>query len=683
MAKKPEATIVHYCSNCGEKIPEKAKFCPFCGENVVLNEPQKTEVKKEAAQEVKPEPKTPATGPEALETNFTLLDPGEKFKGYKILRMMNKDKEGIKYIAEKDGKEYVLKIFFQSSFHNMDTLFGMQMRLSRLDHLQDANIAKVTEVNQNHSPAYMAVEYIHGVSLGEIKKYNPERLTEELVRKIALQLIKTAILVRKHGLSVSDLLLTSIMLTDDSQPIILSSSISYQDRDEREDIFTIGTIIAQLLAQTPLYRSLYSPERLQLNKFSRIVGVSMALNKILAESLHRTISQRFSSLDKFYDAISKLGPVEDAEICTVADSSFLESTKFEKAPMPKARIEIGFWILIGVVIALMILLFTTNIYKVIFGADEEKLQYTGFVWGKEAKGDSLAQTGTEPQGPVSSSEPVLTTYGQLKSSTLDERQDPRRQPSVPQSKDASPALVVKPSQPGRKFVRVEPSTFGFGRLGENLAHNVSLSGFYISKLEVTQGEWNRFMKPAHATTVGEDLPVDNVSWFDIAIYCNGLSEAEGLAPAYSIRGLGASRVVICDFNSNGYRLPTEAEWELAAKAGQLYNYSGSNDPADFAWYRDNSSGKLRKPGSKEPNDFGIYDMTGNVSEWVWDWHNANYINALTTFINPTGPETGTQKAIRGGNVMNSEGRNLNILWRERGDPNKGYQFVGFRLVRSK
>ncbi len=672
---------MHYCLNCGEKIPQKSKFCPFCGENVVLDGQQQTERRKEAAQETKLPVKPPAA--EAINKNFTLLDPGETFESYKILRMMNKDKEGIKYIAKKDGKEFVLKIFFQSSFHNMDTLFGMQMRLARLNHLTDASIAKVAEVNQNHSPAFMAVEYVHGVSLAEIFKYNPERLNEELVREIGLKLIKTAKLVRAHGLSISELQLSSIMLKENSEPVLLSSGIGYEDRDEHEDVFTIGTIMAQLLAQSPLYRNIYKPDHLRLNKFVKIVGTSMALNKVLAESLHRNASQRFSSLERFQRAIEKLGPIQESDLCTVQDTSFLETGKTEEVILPKPRIELGFWILIAVVVVLMVLLFTTNIYKVIFGADEEKLQYTGFVWGKEVASDSLARKTDEYQEPSSSSEPVLTTYGQLKSNTSDERQDPRRQPAVPQSKDTSPAQVIKPSGPGKSFVRIEPSTFGFGRLSENMAHNVSISGFYINKYEVTQGEWSRFMKPANATTFGEDLPVDNISWFDIAIYCNGLSEAEGLFPAYRIRGLGASRVVSCDFNANGYRLPTEAEWELAAKAGQLYNYSGSNDPADVAWYRDNSAGKLRKPGGKNPNGFGLYDMSGNVSEWVWDWQDANYINALTTFINPTGPETGTQKTIRGGNVMNSEGRNLNILWRDRGDPNKGYQFVGFRLVRSK
>jgi formylglycine-generating enzyme required for sulfatase activity len=138
-----------------------------------------------------------------------------------------------------------------------------------------------------------------------------------------------------------------------------------------------------------------------------------------------------------------------------------------------------------------------------------------------------------------------------------------------------------------------------------------------------------------------------------------------------------------DWNANGYRLPSEAEWELAAKADELSNYSGSDDASEVAWYRENSAGKLRAPGGKQANKYGIYDMTGNVSEWVWDWYDANYLRALPTFINPTGPAIGTQKTIRGGNVLNGEGRSLNILQREKGDPNRQYQYVGFRLLRTK
>ncbi|MDI3503665.1 MAG: hypothetical protein PWP64_601 [Candidatus Cloacimonadota bacterium] len=674
---------MRYCLNCGKKIPDKAKFCPFCGENVVLAELEQppTEIEEKKQPELEAEKKAQTI--ELTNKNFTLLNPGDDFCGYKVLRMMNKDKEGIKYIAEKAGKEYVLKIFFQSSFHNMNTLFELQMRLSRLNNLKSASTAKVVEVDQNHSPAYMVIEYVHGISLAELKKYNPERINEELVRKIALKLIKTAMVIRKHGLTVCDLTLSGIMLTDDSEPVILSSGITYKDGDEREDVFTIGIILAQLLSRDTLYQSIYSAERLRFSKFIYIASVSMDLNKVLAESLHRNISQRFANLAKFYEAIKNLPPLEGAQICTVQDTSFLDEEKIAEDIMPKFRIELGFWLLIIAVIGILVLIFTTNIYSVLFGAEEEKLQYTGFNWGSEStRADTNDTTVATPAPQRDLTTPELTPWGELKSSTPEDRQDPRRLPSVPQITDVSPTPVVQPPEPNENFVHIEPSTFGFGRLTENLAHNVSLSGFYISKYEVTQAEWKRFMKPADVTTIDDNLPVDNISWFDIAIYCNGLSESEGLEPAYRIRGLGASRVVTCDFEAQGYRLPTEAEWELAAKAGKLYNYSGSNDPDEIAWYRDNSAAKLRPPGGKKPNDFGIYDMTGNVSEWVWDWYDANYIKALPTFVNPTGPETGTQKTIRGGNVMNSEGRNLNILWRERGDPNRGYQFVGFRLVRT-
>lgn len=674
-----EDVIAHYCIICGTNIPDRAKFCPNCGEKVETSLP----VPPEPAAQPTPVVSDITHAQEIVNANFTLLDPGEEFRGYKILRMLNKDAEGIKYIAEKAGIEYVLKVFYKSSFHNMHTLFALQMRLSRLNHLKDVRVAKVVEVNQSHSPAYMAVEYVHGVSLAELKKYNPERITEDLVRKLSLTLISTAQMVRKQGLTLSSLTLNGVMLKDGDEPVILSSGIVYEEVDEREDVFSLGALMAQLLAQNTLYMSLYTEERLKTSKFVPVVGVTMDLNRVLAECLHRTIGQRISSLQKMQEAIQKLPQVEGAEICKMQDRKALEESAGDtSATIPKRRVEFGFWALVIGVIVVIGLLFTTNIYNVLFGADGDKLQLTGFHFGTEAEDDSLrAPVVNLP--PREERRPSQTTYGELKNFSDVDRIDPRRLSQQAQSPSVTPKPVVKANRPGAGFVYIEPGTFGFGRLSDNLAHNVSLSGFYISKYEVTQAQWNRFMKPANVSVVGDRLPVDNVSWFDIAIFCNGLSEEDGLTPAYRIRGVGAARVVNCDFDANGYRLPTEAEWEYAAKGGKLFNYSGSDNPEDIAWYRDNSAGKLRHSGQKDPNAYGLYDFTGNVSEWVWDWFDANYVRALPTFVNPRGPETGTQKAIRGGNVMNSEGRNLNILWREKGDPNRGYQFVGFRLVRSK
>lgn len=679
-AKKLEDTITHFCFNCGKGLPEKAKFCPACGENLsVLN------VAAEKAPEPDKKDKDSSSIPkyqELIGKSFTLLNPGDSFQGYTILKMINKDGEGIKYIAQKANKDYVLKVFNRSSFQNVNTLYSLQMMFNRLNKLQDAHIAKVVEINQTHTPAYMAAEYVHGSSLAELKKYNPERLNEAFMRNVLKMLVDTTILIRRQGLTITNLEASGIMLSSTDEPIILSSGIDYEDVDEREDLFTLAKITAQMLSKAAFAAKIYGDASLREHKYQYINGVSIELNKILGECLHRNIIQRYATLEDLKHALETLGDLRNAEIWTQSEQSALEGMNSETDIQgPKRRIEYGFWILVALVLGLIAMLFTTNIYSVIFGAKGDRLQYTGFVLGDHEANDSLKA----PTAPAlnRTGSPIQTGYGDLRATQTGSRIDPRKAGSTISDTPASKTPVVQAPRPGSDFVYIEPGVVAFGQLGDKLANSVSLSGFYIAKYELTQAEWNRYMKPAQVSSVGDRLPVDNVSWFDIAIYCNGRSEAEGLSPAYKIRGIGASRVVSVDFNANGYRLPTEAEWEIAAKAGQLLNYSGSNDPAEIGWFKENSLGKIRVGGGKAANNWGIYDMTGNVSEWVWDWYDANYLRALPTFINPSGPPTGTQKVIRGGNVINGEGRALNILTREKGDPNRQYQYVGFRLVRTK
>jgi len=678
-----EAKIANFCISCGTKVPEKAKFCPACGETIhQVVEPTKKEPNVETEREVvaKPKAKPEQSVIQALIPNYMLLEPGSSFKGYRIIKDLNKDSEGMKYVVEKDGNQYLLKIFFKSSLSNVQSIFGLQMRLQKLNNLKDKHTAKVVEIDPHHDPAFMVAEYIHGVSLAHLKQHNPERLTENFVRHIALQLIKSAIAIHKQQLTLDNLALTNIMVDDADNAIILSSALAWEDRDEREEIFALGTILAQALSRHGFYKTIYSHERLLAQKFIYISGVSVSFNKILSECLHRNVLQRFMGLNNLLTAIVNLPPVDQDEIWTVMEKT--DPTDMEaitKTDKPKTHIEFGFWLLVILILAMLGALLTTNIYSVLFGGKGEKLQYTGLISPPEET-DSLRKA--VPGQRLNNDTPVRTSYGDLKAGTPNGREDFRKQILPSNIGVSSPAPIVSKPKPPANMVFVDANTLGFGRLKDNLHHNVSLSSFYISPYEVTQAEWSRFMKPANSSTFGEKLPVDNVSWFDIAIYCNGRSEVESLTPAYKIRGVGASRVITCDFNANGYRLPTEAEWELAAKAGQLFNYSGSEDANDVSWNRDNSGGKIHNPGQKTPNALDLFDMTGNVAEWVWDWYDASYIRSLPTFINPSGPDTGTQKVIRGGSINNGEGRNLNILWREKGDPNRGYQYIGFRLVRT-
>lgn len=181
--------------------------------------------------------------------------------------------------------------------------------------------------------------------------------------------------------------------------------------------------------------------------------------------------------------------------------------------------------------------------------------------------------------------------------------------------------------------------------------SVTISSFYIGKYEVTQKEWMEVMGDNPSIFVGDHMPAEMVSWYDVIEYCNQRSKQEGLKPYYNIDKNKIDPENKSEFDpvkwkvtinkdANGYRLPTEAEWEYAASGGQLsesYLYSGSDIADDVAWNWKNSGNKYlegdwswpaiesnrnhtKAVGSKEPNELGLYDMSGNVREWVWDWH---------------------------------------------------------------
>ncbi len=212
---------------------------------------------------------------------------------------------------------------------------------------------------------------------------------------------------------------------------------------------------------------------------------------------------------------------------------------------------------------------------------------------------------------------------------------------------------------------------------EKPVHTVLVNSFFIGTFEVTQAEYELVMGTNPSQIHGEDHPVVYVSWYDAIEFCNKLSIKEGLTPCYS----GSGDNISWYSTANGYRLPTEAEWEFAATGGissSGHNFSGSNSATDVGWTRVNSSGKSHPVGTKAPNSLGIYDMTGNVWEWCYD-RKGDYSSFSQE--NPTGPSVGKNRIQRGGSWQIGNEYSY-IAIRSQSFPNSNGRGLGFRVVRS-
>ncbi|WP_110934119.1 formylglycine-generating enzyme family protein [Paenibacillus bouchesdurhonensis] len=231
----------------------------------------------------------------------------------------------------------------------------------------------------------------------------------------------------------------------------------------------------------------------------------------------------------------------------------------------------------------------------------------------------------------------------------------------------------------------------------------AISSFYIGKYEVTQKEWMEVMGSNPSGFQGDHLPVEMVSWYDAVEYCNQRSIQEGLEPYYNINKNKVDRnnksehdpikwTVTINVEANGYRLPTEAEWEYAASGGQAsksYTYSGNNNADEVAWYWRNAGdkylsgdwnwpkiesnkNKTKSAGGKKPNELGLYDMSGNVREWCWDWYGEDNLDS----------DNGAFRVVKGGGWI-GDVKNNEISFRGKFEASGFGPDQGFRVVRGE
>ncbi len=251
--------------------------------------------------------------------------------------------------------------------------------------------------------------------------------------------------------------------------------------------------------------------------------------------------------------------------------------------------------------------------------------------------------------------------------------------------------------PAGAFMLGSPDDDKEAEKDEEPSHRVRISKpFYLGVYEVTQGQYEAVMgnNPSYfsANGGGKDrvagqstfrYPVERVSWLEAIQFCNKLSEMKGKKPFYEVDG---KEIRVPDWNGQGYRLPTEAEWEYACRATAstptLFSFGDKAlELGLYGWFDGNSEQRTHPVGQKRPNGFGLYDMHGNVFEWCWDWYSEGHYNKSAA-DDPTGPARATSRVIRGGGWSYIP-RFIRTAYRSRYTPVNRGNFLGFRVARGQ
>ena len=313
-------------------------------------------------------------------------------------------------------------------------------------------------------------------------------------------------------------------------------------------------------------------------------------------------------------------------------------------------------------------------------------------------GADVAQASDRKQIPAVYSQFFGNAYlGSAPVATAPVQPTPAPQPAPSQQSTPAPAVqpaavLVNPQPASSNMVCIDGGTFMMGspsneanRSSDEIQHQVTVSSFYMGKYEVTQKEYQEVMGTNPSNFKGDNFPVESVSWYDAVNYCNRLSQREGLTPTYTVNG----KNVTWNQNANGYRLPTEAEWEYACRAGTTTPFStGNSITTSQASYLRSSTTAV---GSYSPNPWGLYDMHGNVLEWCWDIY-SSYVtqtredneSGYSIYLVGGGQQSssGSSSVVIRGGCWRDDAKWLRSALRVQCTPSVQSPHIGFRIARN-
>ncbi len=627
---------------------------------------------------------------------------GEKFGRYVLMDIVGKGGMARVYRALRSGpmgfrKQVAIKQILPDVAADEKVVKALinEARMGGL--LHHRNLVEIYEFDQEDDVFYIAMEFVQGHMLSEIllqgreiKQPVPPRIVVDIgcqlceglayahaagdedgrpMKLVHRDIKPSNLMLSDRGLlkimdfgiakAATNLFHTTLAGITKGTPVYMSpEQVRGEALDQRSDLFAAGSIIAELATGRIVFDDKTLPAVLTKVVNADISGIMPqvqqsvpALAPVLQRALQPAADDRFASAAEMgqalRDVIPQLPPAPPIE-------QWLEGW-FTAQPPPKEEAPLSEAIVVS----------TGDAASPSTGETMELDIEKAFEEGN-------AELSLEvPPGQAAAHRIGLTQELELMDLAVDDGEDGEGRTLVAHGH-------------GVLMVELEPGTFWMGspegekgRHDDETRHKVQLAHpFLVAITPVTQAQWKAAMgeNPSHVTA--DDLPVENISWMDALEFCNRLSALEGLQPAYRKEG----GRLIWDRKAAGFRMLTEAEWEYAARAGSTTRFAGSNDADEVAWHWDNAEGQPQPVRSKKPNAWGLYDMSGNVWEWVWDVYSPYATDG--TVRNPAGLHSGTGRICRGGSWY-SMLFDLRVSCRHRrARPSDRTHYLGLRIGRT-